>query len=161
MLVDTDYFHVDVESTCNDKKYTDLVYKIALTQTKSDYDAADVFQEVFMRLAENHNKITSDEHLKHWLIRVTLNCSKKHFRMWMRNSDVVFDDNLGLTSEEHDIFYAVQELPPNDRIVIHLFYYESLPIKEISRILNTKEATVKSRLSRAREKLRNVLVEEL
>ena len=55
------------------------------------------------------------------------------------------------------IYYDVLRLPQKYRTVIHLFYYENLPIKEISRILNTKETTIKTWLMRGRKKLKEML----
>ena len=147
-------FAVDVESAII--THSDMVYKIALTQTKSKYDADDVFQEVFVRLVNNKSKITSEEHLKAWLIRVALNCSKNHFKMW-KAADSLVEDIPYITPEEHDVFYYVMELPKKYRTVIHLFYYEELSIKEISGTLKIKESTIKSQLSRGRDMLRERL----
>ena len=64
----------NIEETVD--KYADMVYRIALTQMKNVHDAQDIFQEVFLRLVKNIDTIQNEEHLKSWLIRVTLNCSK-------------------------------------------------------------------------------------
>ena len=144
-------FAVDVENALT--KHADMVYKIALSQTRSKFDADDVFQEVFMRLVKSKNKIKSEEHLKAWLIRVTLNCSKNHFRMWSGDVSLV-GDVPDMTQQEHDILLYVMELPEKYRTVIHLFYYEELSIKEMSGALKIKESTIKSQLSRGREMLR-------
>ena len=58
------------------------------------------------------------------------------------------------SDEKHDLYYAVLGLPLKYRTVIHLFYYEGYKIEEISRILEINDNTVKSQLSRAREKIR-------
>ena len=63
--------------------------------------------------------------------------------------EIVFE-----TKERHDIYYAVQELPIKYRTIIYLFYYEGYKINEISKILKINENTIKARLSRAREKLK-------
>ena len=51
----------------------DMVYRLALSQTKSIANAEDVTQEVFLRFVENRRKLKSSEHIKAWLIRVTIN----------------------------------------------------------------------------------------
>ncbi|MGI6604472.1 MAG: RNA polymerase sigma factor [bacterium] len=51
-------------------------------------------------------------------------------------------------------------LPPKYRTVIHLFYYEGYSIKDISRLTGQKESTIRSHLTRARQKLKSVLKEE-
>ena len=58
------------------EKYSDMVYRIALTRTKSIENAEDIFQEVFMKLSEKNPEFEGEEHLKAWLIRVTINMSK-------------------------------------------------------------------------------------
>jgi RNA polymerase sigma-70 factor (ECF subfamily) len=142
--------------------YSDMVYKIAFTQTKSKYDAEDVFQEVFMRLVEYASRITSEEHLKAWLIRVTLNCSKKHFKMWDRKTAELTDNTesgKGMANTERvNILDAVMRLSPKYRAVIHMFYYEDMTISEISEALQIKESTIKSQLNRGRALLKESLV---
>ena len=153
--MEAETFTVDIDAALQD--YSDTVYKIALSQTKDRHDADDVFQEVFLRLITNLNKIQSREHLKAWLIRVTLNCCKTHYRVWRMRSAELIEDIPYITPEEHDIFYAVLELPQKYKTVIHLFYYEELSVKQIGEILDMKESTVKSQLFRAREMLRDAL----
>ena len=57
--------------------YSDMVYKVALTRCGNVENAEDVFQNVFMKLSEKMPKFKSEEHKKAWLIRVTINFSKK------------------------------------------------------------------------------------
>ena len=66
--------------------------------------------------------------------------------------EIVFD-----TPEKSEVYFAVQNLPSKYRAVIHLFYYEDMNVKEISDALGLKQSTVKSRLFRAREMLRQTL----
>ena len=160
--------------------YVDMVYRIAVVQTKSKTQAEDIQQEVFMALVRYSDRIQSEEHLKAWLIRVTQNACHKHYRsLWIRLT-VFFDDGIGKNDTDSHSFSenekypgeddrnhlydeivqeAVGKLPENYRIVIHLFYYEELSVREIAQILKTTEQNVKTKLSRAREKLRNQLKE--
>ena len=136
----------------------DMIYRLALSQTKSIANAEDVTQEVFTRFIENRGKLKSGKHIKAWLIRVTINCSKSIFSSsWFRktvplNEEITFD-----TPEKSEVYYAVQSLPSKYRTVIHLFYYEDMSVKEIADCLNMKESTVKSHLFRGRELLRSEL----
>lgn len=154
-MYEPEIYTVDIDAVL--RQYSDTVYKIALSQVKNKNDADDVFQEVFLRLVKNSKPISSSEHMKAWLIRVTINCCKKHFKRWSSKTAELLEDIPYVTPEEHDIYYAVLELPPKYRSVIHLFYYEDLSIKQISDILNLKETTVKSQLSRGRDKLKEKL----
>ncbi|MCM1266657.1 MAG: sigma-70 family RNA polymerase sigma factor [Bacteroidales bacterium] len=148
-------------------RYADMVYRLALTQMKNRADADDLFQEVFVRLVSHIGELQSWEHVKAWLIRVTINCAKKHFALyWNKNVDYLEDEEklrgeeAYEPPEEHPVRGAVQKLPPKYRAVVHLFYYEELSVAEIAASTGQKESTVKSQLHRAREMLKELLREE-
>ena len=125
-----------------------------MARTRNIETSEDVYQEVFLRLARKMPEFESEEHKKAWLIRVTINCSKSILNSSFIKHRADLDENLSFeTPERHDIYYAVLNLPIKYRTVIHLYYYENYSIKEISKILQLNENTIKSRLSRARQKL--------
>ena len=109
---------IDVEEALH--TYGDMVYRLALVQMKNRSEAEDVFQEVFLRLVRYKDRIDGQEHLKPWLIRVTVNCCRKQFDSAYRRRTVPID-------------------------------------REIAEILELSEAAVKTRLSRARGKLKYTL----
>lgn len=136
-------------------KYSNMVYRLALSRTKNISDAEDIMQEVFLRLVKKAPEFESEEHRKAWLIRVTVNCSSKlHNSAWFRRTVPLEEELKFETAEKSEIYYAVMELPLKYRTVIHLFYYEDLPIATISDTLSIRESTVKSQLLRARQLLR-------
>ncbi len=140
------------------ESYFNMVYKLALSQTKNKNSADDVTQEVFLRYLKNNKKFESEEHRKAWLIRVTLNCSKNVFsNAWFQKTVPLSEELVFEEQETGEVYYAVLELPLKYRSVIHLFYYEDLSIEEISSVLNRPQSTVKSQLFRGREMLRNKL----
>lgn len=137
------------------EKYSDMVYRLALTRTKSKENSEDIFQDVFFRLSRKMPDFESEEHEKAWLIKVTINCSKNLLNSaFLRHTTEMKEEIIFETKERHDIYYAVQELPLKYRTIIHLYYYEGYKINEISKILNINENTIKSRLSRARRMLK-------
>ena len=147
---------IDIESVL--AKHADTVYKIALSQTKNKADAEDIFQEVFLRLMRNKTEILTDEHMKAWLIRVSLNCCKNLFASaFRRKTDPLTEDIPYLPPESQGVLREVLALPKKYRTVIHLFYYEDYSIEEISKLLNTKAPTVKSQLFRGRQLLKEKL----
>ncbi len=140
------------------RKYFDMVYRIAVSATRSLTLAEDVTQEVFLRFIQKQDTLKSDEHIKAWLIRVTINCSKSVFlSSWFKKTVPLTDELTFDTPEKSDVYFAVQNLPSKYRTVIHLFYYEDMSVKEISECLNMKESTVKSHLFRGRDMLRKEL----
>lgn len=148
--------------------YADMVYRIAVNEMGSKFDAEDVFQDVFLRLVKYRDRIESEEHLKAWLIRVTINCARKrHTSAWNKRMVSMTEEIQDMTQDEgavaeyekaegdgSPVYEAVAKLPEKYRIVIYLFYYEELSIVQIGEILGEKESTIKSRLHRAREILK-------
>lgn len=140
------------------KKYIDMVYRLALSRTKSKTHADDVVQEVFLRFISAKREFTSDEHIKAWLIRVTINCSNSIFESsWFKKTAPLTEEIAFDTPEKSEVYYAVLELPKKYRTVIHLFYYEDMSIAQIANILSEKVSTVKSQLHRGRQMLREKL----
>lgn len=147
-------------------RYADMVYRLALSEMKNKADAEDIFQEVFVRLVKHLHKLKSEEHIKAWLIRVTINCARKSLASyWRRNVQPIEKEDawggfVGESSqmpEEHPVSEAVAGLPEKYRSIVYLFYYEEFHISEIARLTGQKETTVKSQLFRARELLREQL----
>ncbi len=140
------------------EKYFDMVYHLAMAQVKNKTNADDIVQDVFLKYIQSAKRFESDEHIKAWLIRVTINCSHSLFTTSWYKKTVPLEDELVFEMEEKsDVYYAVLELPEKYRTVIHLFYYEDMSIAEISEALRIKETTIKSQLSRGREMLREKL----
>lgn len=139
-------------------KYSNMVYRLAFSRTNSRYDADDILQTVFLKLVKSKVEFRDDEHIKAWLIRVTLNTSKNLLLSAFRRLTLPLEDTLAFEmKEKSEVYYAVMKLSAKYRTVIHLFYFEDLSISEIAQLLDTKEATVKTRLSRARQKLQSEL----
>lgn len=144
------------------RQYAPAVYRLAYARTGSRADAEDVMQEVFLRLVKAGPDFDSEEHAKAWLLRVASNCANDLFRLPWRRREEPLDENLSAPErpEEGSVTQAVLSLPARYRIPIHLYYYEGYSVAEIARTLGRSEGTVKSRLFRARDLLRNQLREE-
>ena len=145
------------------EQYMDTVFRFAFSYLKSKADADDVTQNVLLKLYQTDRDFESEAHLKHWLLRVTANECKTHWRSkWSRMED--FEDYAGsLVFEEprySDLFYAVMALDRKYRTVIVLHYYEGYGVAEIANLLGVPQGTVGTRLRRARERLKQYLVEE-
>jgi len=143
------------------ERYAGAVYRLAYSRTGNRPDADDVTQEVFLRLVKNSGKIQDEEHLKAWLIRATLNrCNSLARSAWRRHTAPLPDDIPYEDGESRDVSRCVAALPQNYRAVIHLFYYEDLPVAEIAALMRARESTVRTWLTRARAMLRQSLREE-
>ena len=141
-------------------KYSDMVYRLALTRC-TNYDMAeDVFQDVFLKISEKQPKFKDQEHEKAWIIRVTINMTKNMNKSAWNRKIVELDENIASDNyyaDENNVFDEVMRLPQDYRTVIYLFYYEGYKVNEISKMLETSEGTIKTWLSRAREQLKQKL----
>ena len=135
-------------------RWGDMVWRLALARTRHVQDSEDVFQEVFCRFFRHQAELESDEHRKAWLIRCTLNCTNTLLSApWRKNLPLEEAVLQAIEPEDRAVYRAVLALPPKYRTAIHLHYVEGYSIAEISAFLGAKEGTVKSWLSRGREKL--------
>ncbi len=154
----------DIEQIINE--YSAMVYRIALVYGKTKEDAEDIFQEVFLRLVRYQNRLESKEHVRNWLIRVTVNYGKSYIKKQSRNQTLPLMEDVMLSEGEQDnamgyaVYQAVKSLPEKYRVVVHLYYYEELSVKEISACLQRREGTVKSQLARGRDLLKKKLGKE-
>jgi RNA polymerase sigma-70 factor (ECF subfamily) len=149
------------------ERYERMVYSIALTHTRCRGDADDVFQDVFLTYHRRQPTCRGEEHLKGWLITTTLNCARKVATSSWRTRVVALVPGeaaeLGpetfhfATDEQDAIFRALAALPETYRTVLHLFYFEDLPISRIAEVLDLAPGAVKMRLSRGRGLMRDQL----
>ncbi len=140
------------------ERYSDMVYKIALSYTRDKTVAEDILQEVLIKYMTASLEFHDEEHKKAWMIRVTVNECNKYFRSAWNRKKVPLEDIYSFDDpEKHEVFYAVMELPMKYRVIIHLYYYEELSVKEIAKLMRMKENTVTSRLYRGRKLLKEIL----
>ncbi len=131
------------------------LYRAALAILGDPHEAEDAVQDAFVRYLE---KAPADlEAPSAWLMRVLVNGCKSRLRLAWRRVGPLPDTLPAPGPEERQELEELFSLPPEDRAVIHLHYYEGYATAEIARMLGCQPGTVRSRLSRAREKLRKLL----
>lgn len=144
-------------------RYQDMVYRIALQYFGVPQDAEDTVQEVFLRLYTQEKPFEGEDHLRRWLMRVTINVCKDALKSpWRRRRvplDTVPDQPVFDRPEERELYQAVMSLPEKYRTVLNLFYYEELSTKEIAALLDLRQSAVTTRLSRGRALLKQQLKE--
>ena len=150
---------IDIMEICT--KYGDRLYAAAFNITRQRQDAEDAVQEALLRLFRSEKEFESEEHVKAWLIRVTINIAKSTCTsFWHRNrvpyedymDDIPFEDE-----NDKDLMEAVLSLPDKYRIIVHLHYYEGYKTREIADTLKLSENTVKTRLLQSRKLLKTKL----
>lgn len=144
------------------REYSDMLLHLACTRLPSVSDAEDAVQEVFLRLLTAPVSFRDAGHEKAWLIRTTLHrASDIRRQAERRNLPLEEAAEQAAPEPENDLLRAVQSLPERYSSVIHLHYYEGYSIKEIGKLLGLSAATVGTRLARGRERLREMLKEEI
>lgn len=144
-------------------EYAKELYNIAYGYTCNRDDSIDIMQNAYVVLLESNKKFESNEHIKYFLIRVTINesldllksASKKRV---IKNNDVVV--NFPETKKEelpYDLSEIVNTLPEKYKTIIILHYYDDMKIKDISNVLKISEPAVKKRLERARNLIKEIV----
>ena len=144
-------------------EYAKELYNIAYGYTRNRDDSIDIMQNAYVVLLESNKKFESNEHIKYFLIRVTINesldllksASKKRV---IKNNDVVV--NFPETEKEelqYDLSEIVNTLPEKYKTIIILHYYDDMKIKDISSVLKISEPAVKKRLERARNLIKEII----
>jgi RNA polymerase sigma-70 factor (ECF subfamily) len=149
---------------CTDKEFEeiyqrnkDMVYRMCYLYLKNKADAEDATQSIFLKLINHGKPFHEQEHEKAWFITTAKNYCKDILKSWWNNRRVDLDVLLETAhwddTESGEVFAKIFLLPEKYKTVMYLFYVEGYSIKEISAILNRKETTVQTQLSRGRKRL--------
>jgi len=152
----------DEQFTKYAQAYMDTIFRVAFNYLKSSTEADDITQNVLFKLYRTNKVFESDMHVKHWLIRVTINeCKSALLSPWRRDEPI--DDYAATlsfeTPEESELFVLVMGLPTKYRVTILLYYFEGYSTEEIAILLRVPKATVRTRMKRAREMLKIKILE--
>lgn len=146
------------------QKYGEMLYKICIVMLKKTYDAEDTVQDVLIKYMIKKPLFETYEHEKAWLIRVTINLCKDKLRFYKhfyKQHPYINVETIKTTypedSIDNQIFAILLELPSKYKEVLLLYYVEGYKCLEISKILKITESTVKKRLERGRNLLKNKL----
>jgi len=151
------------------EQYGDDVLRTAYVMLKSKELAEDAYQETFLRICRYYDSYRKECSEKTWITGIAVNVCRDFLRSAWRKRVTVTDDFSAHISEsdtqemvekkdeKEQLFRSIMKLPDKYREMIHLYYYQELDIKEISRILKIPGGTVKSRLFKARNLLAGML----
>ena len=143
------------------------LYKIAKTRLKNDDDIYDAIQETIIEAFKSIKKLKNTEAFKIWIIRILINKTNDIFRRKKHKKEILLEDikNTEILNsyEEKDIDnlldfnFMRKQLKYEDSVIITLYYMEGFSDKEIGNILKLKENTVKTKRTRAKQKIREIL----
>lgn len=139
------------------------IYRVARGMLWEKQDIEDAIQNTIIKVITKITTLKKDEYFRTWMIKILIN----ECNMIIRNSKRTLPIDAGLENQQKLDFYkdmdltnAIHSLGEDLREVTVLFYFEDMQQKDIAKLLNIPEGTVKSRLIRARKVLYKVLEEE-
>ena len=158
----------DLESMM--RTYGNDVLRTAYMYVKDIHTAEDIFQEVFIKADRNKESFRGESSVKTWLIRITVNACKDYLKSaynrrvtplqeFQENALMSENDFDGIERKEtqQEVRDAVMSLPETHRDVVLCVYFQNMTVPEAAKVLGLAEGTVKSRLSRAKDKLKQLL----
>lgn len=141
-------------------QFKGTVFRTAYGYLRNRADAEDVAQEVFLKLYRSTREFEDLDHLKRWLIRVTVNECTSLYRALRRhpeNIDDYLDTLVAPAPRDAELLRQVMALPTRYRTVLYLYYYEGYDTRGVAELIGVPESTVRTRLARGRHRLKDVL----
>lgn len=142
------------------------LYKIARTRLRNEEDIKEAVQETIIKTYSSLKKLRNSKFFKTWIIRILINECNSVYTKNKKDNFEEYDErtvNIEATNElktkidNLDFFILIDNLNYSERIIMTLFYLEEFSTKEIAKILKEPEATIRTRLSRSRNKLKKVI----
>lgn len=141
----------------------DSLYHVAKTLLYNDADCADAIQESIVKAFSKIHTLKKDGFAKTWLVRILINecytIMRKEKKL-VSIEEYAHEDKTAESQDYSALYEAISRLSRDARLSITLYYMEGYSIKEIAKMLDTTESTIKNRLSRARAKLKDHLERE-
>jgi len=154
------------------EKYKHMVFTLAIRIVKNREEAEEVAQDVFVKAFKNLKNFKGDSKFSTWIYKIAYYASLDELKRNKRqirseNIDTFKERNVGNTDDAlkflHDkerkqiINDALFKLNEDERVIITLYYFEELPIKEISKVVDLSVDNIKIKLFRSRKKLAGLL----
>jgi len=157
-------------------RFNPMVYNLALRMAGEPADAADLSQEIFLRIYRHLGNFRGRSSLKTWVYRVALNCCRSRYRrqLWWRRDRISEpavlesladgrrgpEDRALAQDAGETVHHALRQLPANFREAVVLRDIEGLSYEEIAVVTGLRLGTVRSRIARGRDRLRLLLENE-
>lgn len=140
-------------------KYRDDLYFMALAILKNEADAEDAVSSAIVKAYENRGQVRVFHKFKQWMLTITKNeaLKLKKKRLYLPGDDAVEALSKPVMEHYDELWDVLQDMKEEYRLVVVLFYYDRLSLREISDVLGIPIGTVKSRLNRGRKELRTAL----
>ncbi len=153
-------------------QHLDALYNFAIYLTRNPVEAGDLVQETYLRAFRFSHRFEPGTHLRAWLFQILRNTFLTFYRLREREAAIADDgvpdwdvpmfhdapENSSSAMEAHtDLERALSRLPEEFRTALLLAEVEGMPLEEVARVMSCPVGTVKSRIFRAKERLRALL----
>lgn len=140
------------------------MYRVAFSILRTEDEINDAISNTTVIVFEKIQTLKNEEFFKTWLTRILIN---ECYKIYNQNKKIVYLENVNqekLTYNDqyvdHEIRNLVKKLDKDLKQIVILYYFEDFSVKEIAKIIQKPEGTVKSRLSRARKELEKALIKQ-
>lgn len=152
-------------------EHGDYLLRVAYLYVKNRATAEDIVQDVFISYYQKQEQYRGDASLRTYLVKMTVNRSHDYLRSWIHKRMVLFEKIKGKVIndtperaliekiENEELVKALFTLAISYREVLILYYFEEMTTVEIAKLLSCPEATVRTRLRRARKQLANRMID--
>ncbi len=152
-------------------RYADKVYRKCISFAHDRDIAQDMVQDVLLKVFTQLNKFKGKSRFSTWLYAITYNFCVEHYRKSGRMPTVDIDEgpDLAEIDENEDellamrapkLNYALDQVSPEEKMLLLMKYQDDIPISEIMDSLSISESAVKMRLSRARKRVKMIILEQ-
>lgn len=141
------------------RKYADTMYRVTITYSKDEDEAADILQDGFINVFRNLHRYKFQGSFEGWIRRIIVNKALEHYRAKRRKEEVIreyyehqsiISDDLLSSLQAKEIINMVNHLPDKAAMVLKLYAIEGYAHREIADLMGISEGTSKSQLNRAR-----------
>ena len=154
--------------------HLDALYNFAIYLTRNPPEADDLVQETYLRAFRFAHRFQAGTHLRAWLFQILRNTFLTFYRLREREAAIADDgvpdwdvpmfhdapeDSASAMDAHTDLERALSRLPEEFRTVLLLAEVEGMPLEEVARVMSCPVGTVKSRIFRAKERLRGLLAD--
>ncbi|MBC8756329.1 sigma-70 family RNA polymerase sigma factor [Kordia sp. YSTF-M3] len=152
--------------------YKDMIFTLALRMVGNREDAEEVAQDTFVKAYKALDSFKGTSKFSTWLYRIVYNTSLDYIKkskrvIYSEHIDTIHESDIGTMQDalsyleakekKETIEKALLQLPEEERVLLTLFYFEDLSLKEISKIVKISYDNVKIKLHRSRKKLYHIL----
>lgn len=142
------------------------MYKTAISILKDEDDANDAIQEALYSAYKNYYSLREKSYFTTWIIKILIN---KCYNIINKNKKIAYiDDTIIQNTEssednyeiENSLEWVLNQIDKDLKEIVVLYYYDDFSVADIANVLEIPQGTVKSRLSRAREQIKEIINKE-